>query len=263
MFSKFIFTPDASFVNNIKGSISSGSCLYNKQQKEMEDSLSNYVLKDGTIDGSELKKNWFSISEKDIFISHSHKDLDEVKAFAGWLYDTFKLTSFIDSCCWGHCDKLLKQIDNHYCRNSENIYSYETRNRTTSHVHMMLSTALSEMMDKSECVIFFKTPNSIKVVDEITDKSGNKTESPWIYHELFMSSILPPKLNRLQPVSLTESINKMRDSLPVIRYDVSSYLNDLTLLTEDDLLRWEMLIKHHPKRFSHKLDYLYSVKKNQ
>ena len=68
------------------------------------------------------------------------------------LKDCFGLTAFIDSCIWGHSDKLLKIIDNKYCRNSDDSYNYTARNFSTSHVHMMLMTALNKMIDKTECL---------------------------------------------------------------------------------------------------------------
>ena len=65
-------------------------------KKEVQDCLSEYITEDGIINGTALKEHWFSISKKDVFISHSHCDINKVKAFAGWLYDCFELEAFID-----------------------------------------------------------------------------------------------------------------------------------------------------------------------
>lgn len=90
------------------------------------------------------------------------------------------MSSFIDSQIWGHSDQLLKEIDNKYCKNSsDSTYSYEKRNGSTAHIHMMLSYALTRMIDRTECVIFIESDKSISVSDSI-----NKTNSPWIFHEL-------------------------------------------------------------------------------
>ena len=56
------------------------------------------------------------------------------------------------------------------------MYDYNKRNYSTSHVHMMLSTALTMMMDEAECVIFLNTPNALSTKDIV-----HKTESPWIF----------------------------------------------------------------------------------
>ena len=42
---------------------------------------------------------------------------------------------------------LLRRIDENYCRHSNGIsFDYNKRNYSTSHVHMMLSIALSKML---------------------------------------------------------------------------------------------------------------------
>lgn len=168
MFSKFNYSPSPAFYNStLNRFLAKGNEIFEKHEEEVQDCLSRYITEDGIINGSDLKEHWFSISEKDIFISHSHKDINKVKAFAGWIYETFGLEAFIDSCSWGYCDDLLRKIDNRYCYNTKTkTYNYKLRNYTTSHVHMMLSTALTEMMDKTECIIFFNTPNSINMETE-------------------------------------------------------------------------------------------------
>jgi hypothetical protein len=50
---------------------------------------------------------------------------------------------------------------------------------------MMLSTALSMMIDKAECLFFLNTPNSIQATEAI-----DRTKSPWIYHEISISSLI-------------------------------------------------------------------------
>ena len=60
---------------------------------------------------NETNKNELENEKVYIFISHSHKDINKVIAFAGWLKTNFGLEAFIDSCSWGYCDELLKIID--------------------------------------------------------------------------------------------------------------------------------------------------------
>ena len=64
---------------------------------------------------------------------------------------------------------------------------------TAYHSLMMLSTALTEMIYKTECIIFFNTPQSINMaseLDKIKKNSKQSTISPWIYHELSMTTML-------------------------------------------------------------------------
>ena len=190
MFTEFNYSPSNHFYNCVLNDyLTEGNRLYAEHEREVQDCLSEYITEEGIINGTALKEHWFSITKKDIFISHSHKDINKVKAFAGWLKSCFGLEAFIDSCSWGYCDDLLNKIDKKYCYNPKSkTYNYDLRNYTTSHVHMMLSTALTEMIDNTECIIFFNTPNSISLATELDQirKNGKaaKTVSPWIYHEL-------------------------------------------------------------------------------
>ena len=77
--------------------------------------LKDFILDNGNIDGTSLKEHWFPLISADIFLSHSHKDIEKVKGFAGWLYNEFGLRAFIDSSVWGYCDELLLEIDKKYC----------------------------------------------------------------------------------------------------------------------------------------------------
>ena len=174
---------------------------FSASNEKIRKALKTFILDNGHIDASALQDEWFPAIKADVFISHSHKDLPIAKALAGWLKNTFGLSSFIDSFVWGYCDELLKEIDNKYCKNridskrfskgDKETYNYTLRNFTTSHVHTLLSSALSQMIDKTECVIFINTPQSVSISSEIESIKGNSiTTSPWIYHELAMTSII-------------------------------------------------------------------------
>lgn len=47
-----------------------------------------------------MQVSWFPQIKADVFISHSHSDEKLAIIFAGWLYNAFGLTAFIDSCVW-------------------------------------------------------------------------------------------------------------------------------------------------------------------
>ena len=252
MFSKFNYLPQGTFYNNeLNNFLDKGTKLYTSVKKEVTSCLSKYITESGIIKGSDLKDHWFKISEKDVFISHSHSDLYKVNAFTGWLEANFGLRVFIDSCTWGYCDELLKMIDDKYCFKSKTkTYDYNLRNYTTSHVHMMLSTALTEMLAKTECVIFFNTPNSIKLDTELVkiDKTGRQTTtiSPWIYHELSMTTMLPCE-KPVRGSSLLEHFSSLnlRDSLTVA-YDVSKSVDSMVRLDDQTLIKWKNEFKKIP-----------------
>lgn len=265
MFAKFNYSPSGAFYNSvINHYYTIGVDLFTSHEKEVQGCLAKYITEDGIINGTELKERWFSITPKDIFISHSHNDLNRVKAFAGWLHDCFGLEAFIDSCSWGYCDDLLNKIDKKYCYDPKRkTYDYQLRNYTTSHVHMMLSTALTEMMDNTECVIFFNTPNSINMADELEkiEKKNKKetTISPWIYHELSMTTMLRSKYPQRKKKVIEHFAQDSRDKL-TIQYDVKKAMGEMITLTDTALSKWNENWNKQPIKVSEEaLDELYRI----
>ena len=211
-----------------------GKKMFNSNRDRIKKELDDFLLNDGSIDGTKMQEVWFPQINADIFISHSHKDEKKAIELAGWLNYRFDLKVFIDSCVWGYADELLKKIDNEFCRSKDGeTYIYEKRNYSTSHVHMMLSTALSMMIDRTECLIFMNTPNSVTVSDIIT-----KTESPWIYSEIAMTKLIRnKKLEEYRPKQLEKkSYNEAFAQQIVVKYDIS--LEHLEELNNHDLEFW-------------------------
>ena len=173
-----------------------GIKLFEKQKTIIKSQLDSLVVDENYLKASALEEEWFPEINADVFISHSHKDQELAIGFAGWLYNKFEITSFIDSCVWGYADDLLRMIDEDFCVSkrkedgSTETYSYYKRNQSTSHVHIILNTALQKMIDKTECLIFINTPNSLLIDDVI---KGVSTESPWIYSELMFSRMCQKK----------------------------------------------------------------------
>ena len=147
----------------------------------------------GTIDGTSLIEKYFPTLKKDVFLSYSHNDQDLAYAIAGLLQNYFGLSVFIDSMFWGNADELLKEIDIQYCYQEESeTYNYRKRNLTTSHVHIMLMSAIMKAMDQSEIVIFLNTPKSAPNLKEalINGQYDEHTLSPWIYEEVLLTTML-------------------------------------------------------------------------
>ena len=205
-------------------------------QKTTIEKIINSFIKDGaSLDGSKMQANWFPQIKADIFISHSHKDEKLALALAGWLQEAFGLTIFIDSCVWGYANDLLKMIDKKYCYQEEtSTYNYQKRNYSTSHVHMMLSVALTQMIDNTECLFFLNTPNSIT-----PDTIINKTESPWIYSEISISQLIRKKeLQEYRIMEQNESLKTFSEDKKLnIQYDLpTDHLVDINGYV---LRKWE------------------------
>lgn len=211
---------------NIKGTykyyLDRGKAMIKSDKKIFEPKLKEFT-NDCKLDGKKLMKNWFPEIEADIFLSHSHRDEDLAIALYAFLKENYNLKVFIDSCFWGYSNDLLKAIDDEYCKNKDsNTYSYERRNSSTSHIHMMLSTALQKMIDKTECLIFLNTENSITSVPE---EIRNTTLSPWIYMELETSRTIRlttrRKINYIETKSIENlyTFSEQQNEL-LIEYDV-------------------------------------------
>jgi len=175
--------------------VSAGQAQYDAYKKLAESDLDLFLSPDGVIDGKKLEQEWFPNIKADVFISHSHDDLDRAIGLAGWLHQNLQLTCFIDSCIWGHANVLQKRIDERFTKSlSGETYDYDKRNYSTSHVHMMLSMALTKMIDACECLLFLNTPRSVNVRDVVEQN----TYSPWIYAEMttakYIEKKIPPRL---------------------------------------------------------------------
>lgn len=221
-------------------------------------SLDSFVMHDGTLDGSRLQENWFPQIHADVFISHSHSDTNLALALGGWLQEEFGLRPFVDSSVWGYANDLLKQVDNKYCLNpGEDTYSYQKRNGSTSHIHMMLSTALAMMIDSTECLIFLNTPASITIEDAVS----NRTKSPWLYAEVAMTRIIrrrQPRDHR-QVVKYAKVIDEAKAGVTI------TYRMDLAPLTSigaNTLNRWQEKWQHSGLT-AHALDVLYQIVDNK
>lgn len=213
------------------------------------------------IDGTKIQEEWFPEIEADIFISHSHQDKGLACALAGWLYDTFKLKCFIDSCVWGYSKDLLELMNSELSNKRVNeeggyLYDYNSCNSVSQHVNVMLSIALQKMIDKVEVVIVLNTDNVIRVC---SNTEMNKTYSPWIYSEIIASQLIQKKplityrnysrkYYRSDIIAMSESIQYAMNIS--ISYNVS--LAHLRKLQEIDLVNWS-------KQYCEKSDYEYSL----
>lgn len=206
--------------------------LFNKR---VEDGLQKYLIDKERLDGDVMMEDWFPNVDADIFISHSHHDLDKATALMGY-FQKFGLSSFVDSYVWEHSDKLLKLLDNKLCYNEDrNTYDYGKRNQTTSHVHMMLATALTQMMDKCECLFFLNTPNSVNPKSDIS--KNVYTHSPWLFHEIATFEYIRKK-RRISKYAAEGNTNFSLDEAEMPRILHSLKMENLVPLTYDDLKEW-------------------------
>lgn len=226
----------SAFANRLLAQYGSQAGAFRARKASARATISAY-LQNGAIDATQLQEDWFSSVPAHIFISHSHADEKLAMAVAAALEDKLELDCFIDSCVWGNADDLLKEIDNEYClQSSGKMYDYAKRNRSTSHVHMMLQGALVKMIDRSECVIFLNTPKSMVVKQDLTLKS--RTSSPWIYSEILATRLIekrePERTIRERVQASLE--HRGMDEMPAFHHDLD--LKHLTAMSSTQLDLW-------------------------
>lgn len=144
----------------------------------------------GLIDGKALKEVLFPKGKYNIFLSHSHGDLQIAQYLKAWFNINCGLKCFIDADVWENAYDLLMELDNKYSKNTTGNYDYDKCTRTAAHVYSMLSMALFEAIDEIECPIFIESSKSVTLEDGIK----KNTLSPWIYEEVSYMGKLPHKL---------------------------------------------------------------------
>lgn len=241
-----------------------GREYFNQIKVDIQKQLQEFIGEDGVIDGISLQNAWFPTQDKfSIFLSHSHDDEKLAISLAGFLMKELNLKTFIDSCLWGYSNELLRIIDEKYCRHTNGTsFDYDKRNYSTSHVHMMLSIALSRMIDNCESIFFLNSENSISLGDEIRKE---RTSSPWIYNELSLANIIEIKpINQYRDTFLHfsnrqyESANE--SAILNIKYETDGILKKFISLSYDDLMRCAENWKQNNCSFQCALDYIYLSK---
>ena len=201
-----------------------------------ESYLSDVIHGSQVVDANKMEDEFFPPVDADVFISHSHKDVELAKFLADWLYFNYGIKAFVDSEVWGGLNQLLKEMDDTYCRKENSyVYSYRLRNITTAHVHMLLNCALLKMIDAADCFVFLDTENStVSLRDEIENSKLEivGTNSPWLYSELVIVNFI----RKRQSCVLNEKT--ANDSGESINLLYRAPIENLLPLTVDNLFRW-------------------------
>ncbi|WP_369928399.1 hypothetical protein [Xanthomonas sp. NCPPB 2632] len=235
----------------IRGYAERGAAVLDARWPRVEKDLSALLDAD-SIDGEEVMKAWFKQVSADVFISHSHRDLALARGLAGYLHDELGLVAFVDSQVWLSADGLLEAIDKRYCRSDGEeadkpvkSYNYKKRNYSTSHVHMMLAASISEAIDRSECIIFLNTPQSIKASDAEADGKA-KTGSPWIYHELNTSRLIrrqEPTRKRLVRKGYVMEHYAFDEASAPVPLELPAPVAHLARIDGEDVFNWRRTVK--------------------
>lgn len=231
-----------------------------EQKHIISQNLKHYIINGiDLIDGSVIEEEWFPQIEADIFISHSHKDIDLVHMLAGWINSKFGLKCFVDSNVWAFCDDLAELLNSEYSNkrrsldNDGYLYDYTSCQDVSKHVNTMLTLSLYKMIDRTETLFFLNTPNSIA---PYANDEQESSKSPWIYSELMCSEIVRRQLPSRKGFILEHSDGYSYASEGAnIMYKVpTKHLLPLNIETLQD---WENAFQQDDDK--HPLDILYSI----
>ena len=250
-FSRRIFSdPDA-----VEYYITKGESVLEDNTSKISSSLEKYIKANGHLDGDKLSGDWFPVIDTDVFISHSHKDETNALLLAGFLKEQFGLNAFIDSTVWGNIKDLQEKVDEPLYNYSTHTYDYDKRNQTTAYVHLLLSTALTKMLDNSEALFFLSTPQSVHSIEDPV------TSSVWIYHEILTSRMLrqkyPTRTHLSQRCFASGGIVEARVA-DGYTMDFKIDISDFKTINQESINLWETKRLHTSSRV-HSLDILYHL----
>lgn len=196
--------------------------LKNREVKLSNESIKNAILRKfdhqtNGFDGQALKELLFpKIESSSIFISHSHDDLGKAYFLKQYIEEQSSKQVFIDSCYWNSVDVAKKILEKKYDLDS-----------VSKHLHIMLITALSKMIEACDLFLFIDGPNSLS--------KNTKTRSPWIYYELQIAEMFKEIESR--KASGTKIVTEALDHRPPMPcfYDVEEIIKNMDLIHLEDL----------------------------
>lgn len=131
---------------------------FKRHGKDRLADLTRYLKgKENLLDAATIEEHLFKVEDADVFLSHAHRDHDQVVRLAVALQD-LGLKVFVDSCVWGDAYRLLNAVDEMYSVDTSktNTYFYGKVTRTAANVYMILNVALQRMIDRCELFLFLK-----------------------------------------------------------------------------------------------------------
>lgn len=172
----------------------------------------NLGLESITLRDSDIRKYFFNgTGNFKVFLSHSSKDKNTVYKFASFLKQE-GINAFVDSMVWDNYKDLFDEFTKK-CK--------ERENNVAVHLHMILASSLTYMINACDCFIFLASENSIS--------NDNYTFSPWIYHELLTASIIQKK-------ELLLKENVAREDFKV-QYNIP-FIENFELVNFSGILNW-------------------------
>ncbi|MFP6253531.1 TIR domain protein [Helicobacter pylori] len=172
----------------------------------------NIVLK-----RNEIKEAFFSpfkpqLKNAQVFLSHSHADINKALEVKNYLENQIKRKVFIDSLFWDYKDDVLNKLA-----------KYDDISRIEDAFTLILRESLECMIKKCPYFVFLQSKNSVSLNQDLL----KITYSAWIYEELKIANTL------IADTTIKEShIKAMR-----ISYDITNLLGRFKPISLDSLCK--------------------------
>jgi hypothetical protein len=189
--------------------------------------LHSYMNRNGSTKTRFMEHNILFQMNADVYISHSRHDEVFAMALAGEIRESIGLVPILNSYIWKQADLFLQELEDNYLkRKHDEMHNQEMRDEIRKYIYMMTRTVLDMMIYKTECFFYVNSSNIIMQGHVM----NQKTECPWMHHDLVMSRLLYNEPKRCKEYIGRYNKNKLRHPYDyaiktshLIRLDFPSY----------------------------------------
>ncbi len=167
---------------------------------------------------NEIKEAFFSpfkpqLKNAQVFLSHSHADINKALEVKNYLENQIKRKVFIDSLFWDYKDDVLNKLA-----------KYDDISRIEDAFTLILRESLQDMIKKCPYFVFLQSSNSVSNQWLSRNQDLLKiTYSAWIYEELKIAH----SISESRPIPMMESMQ--------VFHDISPFLENLETITLKEL----------------------------
>ncbi|MGL2583207.1 TIR domain protein [Helicobacter pylori] len=194
--------PIARSFNNQAHQINEAAEKIHELIKNARYSNDNIVLK-----RNEIKEAFFSpfkpqLKNAQVFLSHSHADINKALEVKNYLENQIKRKVFIDSLFWDYKDDVLNKLA-----------KYDDISRIEDAFTLILRESLQDMIKKCPYFVFLQSKNSVSNQGLSRNQDLLKiTYSAWIYEELKIAH----SISESCPIPMMESMQVFHDISPFL-----------------------------------------------
>ncbi len=158
---------------------------------------------------NKIKEAFFSpfkpqLKNAQVFLSHSHADINKALEVKNYLENQIKRKVFIDSLFWDYKDDVLNKLA-----------KYDDISRIEDAFTLILRESLEYMIKKCPYFVFLQSKNSVSLNQDLL----GITHSAWIYEELKIAH----SISESRPIPMMESMQ--------LFHDISLFLKSFETIT--------------------------------